>query len=251
MYEITFISEADFEKNVLDAINIYNATLQDMNLAMFNSNIIDPIKLLFDKEVYHNDFESVINFEVLRQKDKTNTNAIGYFHQNMFKYINGCSVPKEGWDVIVEKSKYKICVEMKNKHNTMNSSAAQRTYIRMLNHVANNKRDFCYLVEVISKKSQSIVWSPIVDNKTIKNNHIKRVSIDQFYKEVTGVDDAFFQICMQLPKTIRKLIRDKNVIVNNNNKLFDEIKGVNSDYLFAFYLLAFKSYEGFDQLGNH
>lgn len=40
------------------------------------------------------------------------------------KYLkNGWSVPKEGFDIVNEKKK--IFVEMKNKHNTMNSSSSQ------------------------------------------------------------------------------------------------------------------------------
>lgn len=250
MYNLSFIAESDFEKIVLETIDVYNRTLSNINLEQFNSNIIDPIKFLFDKEICHKDYETVINYEIARQKDKTNTNAIGYFHQNMFKYITNCQVPEQGWDVIVDKKKYKICVEMKNKHNTMNSSSAQRTYIKMLNHLLNNKKDYCYLVEVISKRSQNIEWQSIVNGQCIKNKHLRRVSIDQFYKEVTGVNDAFYQLCIQLPKTIKKLLDSNVTTCVQNSDLISEIRKIHPNYLYAFYLMAFKSYEGFDALSN-
>ena len=68
-----------------------------------------------------------IKDELVRQRDKTNSNAIGYFHQNMFKYIRNCEVLREEFDVIFTQSDgNKIYVEMKNKHNTMNSSSSQK-----------------------------------------------------------------------------------------------------------------------------
>ena len=45
----------------------------------------------------------------------------------MFKYIRNCEVPREGFDVIfTQNDGKKVYVEMKNKHNTMNSSSSQK-----------------------------------------------------------------------------------------------------------------------------
>ena len=49
--------------------------------------LIDPIKLTFDARVYQKSIDFVIENEVLRQIDKSNTNHIGYFHQNIFRYM--------------------------------------------------------------------------------------------------------------------------------------------------------------------
>ncbi|MDE5540109.1 MAG: Eco47II family restriction endonuclease, partial [Bacilli bacterium] len=100
MWNIKFISKEDFKKHVSNTIKTYDNTLKGINLKAFNSNIIDPIKLTFDSKVYKKTIEEVIENEIARQRDKTNTNAIGYFHQNMFKYIEGCEVPDVGFDVI-------------------------------------------------------------------------------------------------------------------------------------------------------
>ena len=99
-YNLDFISESDFESHVANTLATYNKSLKSINLKNFNSNIVDPIKLLFDKSVYKKSFEDIISMELQRQRDKSNTNAIGYFHQNMFKYIKNCTVPEHGWDVI-------------------------------------------------------------------------------------------------------------------------------------------------------
>jgi len=63
-------------------------------------------------------------------------------------------VPKTGFDIVnINK---KIFVEMKNKHNTMNSSSAQKTYINMQDVIVKDSKSTCMLVEVIAKKSQNI-----------------------------------------------------------------------------------------------
>lgn len=248
MYKINFIKENQFEENVYNTLMVYNNSLKKMNLTEFNKNIIDPIKLCFDKGFYNKKFEEIIKMEIARQHDKTNTNAIGYFHQNMFKYINKCNVPKTGWDVIYAGKEYNIYVEMKNKHNTMNSSSAQKTYIGMQNQILKTPNDYCYLVEVIAKKSQNIVWTCSINNKKVKNEHIRRVSIDQFYKEVTGIDNAFFQICQQLPITIEKIVKNEIANLETSNAVIKEIKNINPNILLAFYKLSFETYIGFDEV---
>ena len=93
MWNISFISEEDFQKNIKDTVLNYFGTMNSVDLNSFNSNIIDPIKLIFDMKVYGKTPESLINDEINRQIDKTNSNSIGYFNQYMFKYIQNCEVP--------------------------------------------------------------------------------------------------------------------------------------------------------------
>ena len=127
-WEISFITEEQFKQHVAETIRKYGDSLMPYDLKMFNANIIDPIKLLFDRSVYGASWEEIISNEIFRQRDKSNNNSIGYFHQYMFKMIKNCEVPDSGWDVIYrnpEGIKFEGCelvstvyVEMKNKHNT-------------------------------------------------------------------------------------------------------------------------------------
>ncbi|MDR0887418.1 MAG: Eco47II family restriction endonuclease [Candidatus Nomurabacteria bacterium] len=246
MYNLAFISQADFEGHVLKTIGEYNEALQGIDLAKFNNNIIDPIKLLFDKSVYGESFDGIIDFELQRQRDKTNSNSIGYFHQNIFQYIKGCTVPPHGFDVIyIDGNGKHVYVEMKNKHNTMNSASSQKTYMKMQSQILKTPNEQCFLVEVIAKKSQNIAWNCKVDETPMSDERIRRVSIDQFYKLVTGIDDAFYQICIQLPITITSLINANKFITAEKDTALEELKRTNPDMLTALYMLAFKSYEGF------
>lgn len=177
-YCIPFIKQEDFENHVAQTIKTYNATLKSIDLAKFNSNIIDPIKLTFDKALFRKSIEDIIELEIHRQRDKSNTNAIGYFHQYMFKYIANCEVPQHGFDVIFTQTNgTKIYVEMKNKHNTMNSSSSQKTYIGMQNQILNHPDDMCFLVEAIAKHSQNIIWKCSVNGERL---HTRKSDVFQW-----------------------------------------------------------------------
>lgn len=248
MWDLDFIDRNDFKKHVSDTIKTYDNTLKGIDLHSFNSNIIDPIKLTFDSKVYRKTIEEVIENELVRQRDKTNTNAIGYFHQNLFKYIANCEVPNVGFDVIYTRTNgSKVYVEMKNKHNTMNSSAAQKTFLKMTTQLLNDDNCDCYLVEIIAKKSQNIIWNVSLDYERVSNEHIKRVSIDKFYEEVTGDKDAFYKICKQLPIIIDEIIAENDEFVVEDDTVISELRSKNPDILKSLYMLAFSTYEGFKE----
>ena len=168
-WSLDFISEEDFKNHVRATIMKYGEKLESYDLKRFNSNLIDPIKLIFDKSVYRTSWEEIVNNEIFRQRDKSNNNDIGYFHQNIFSYFKGCEVPTAGWDVIYRNADgiqmpdgdivHTIYVEMKNKHNTMNSASSAKTYIKMQGQILEDDDCACLLVEAIAKKSQNIKWS--------------------------------------------------------------------------------------------
>ena len=246
MWDLDFIDRNDFKKHVSDTIKTYDNTLKGIDLHSFNSNVIDPIRLTVDSKVYRKTIEEVIENELVRQRDKTNTNAIGYFHQNLFKYIDNCEVPNVGFDVIYTRPNgSRVYVEMKNKHNTMNSSAAQKTFLKMTTQILNDDNCDCYLVEIIAKRSQNIVWNVSLDYERVSNEHIKRVSIDKFYEEVTGDKDAFYKICKQLPIIIDEIISENDEFVVEDDTVISELRSTNPDILKSLYMLAFSTYEGF------
>lgn len=241
-YNLSFISDADLFKHVKDAVEVYSAS---MDLKKFNKNLIDPIKLTFDKIVYKKTIEEIIDSEIIRQLDKTNTNGIGYFHQNIFKYIGGKAwlVPKEGFDIVNESQS--IYIEMKNKHNTMNSSASQKTYMKMQNVIINEPQAVCMLVEVIAKKSQNIAWETTVDKVKMKHESIRRVSIDKFYEIVTGSKTSFKELCLALPIVVKDVVDSMMEEVVKNTVITD-LKDYGTNTLTSIYLLAFHKYDGFE-----
>lgn len=248
MYCLDFIAQTDFEKQVLDTIKSYQKALKSIDLDQFNSNIIDPVKLVFDKHIFNLHYEKIIELEVHRQRDKSNSNSIGYFHQNLFRYIDNCEVPDEGWDVIFRGAERTYYIEMKNKHNTMNSSSSAKTFMKMQQQLLLDRECICALVEVIAKMSQNIPWQITIDKikqPTIEN--LRRISIDQFYGIVTGDNEAFSKICFQLPITIKKLLKEFPCCVVEEDSVLDELKMMSIDLERALFKIAFRTYGGFEK----
>ena len=97
-YGLNFISDHDIYEHVKVTVLKYRFKI---DLKKFIKNLLDPIKLTFDSVVYKKDIEEVLENEIIRQLDKSNTNHIGYFNQNIFKYLDDkWTVPKTGYDII-------------------------------------------------------------------------------------------------------------------------------------------------------
>lgn len=244
-YNLNFISNNDLYNHVKETIEKYRFQI---DLKQFNSNLIDPIKLTFDSKIYGYPLKDVIESEIIRQIDKSNTNHIGYFHQNIFNHIgDGWSVPVSGYDVIHEEKKH--FVEMKNKHNTMNSSSSQKTYMRMQNTLLADAEATCMLVEVIAKKSQNIKWKTRLDGVAVEHEKIRRVSIDKFYELATGEIEAFKDLCEQIPVVIDDIVSDID-LDEHSNTVFSELREISPNLLKSIYLLSFDKYEGFNDSLN-
>lgn len=269
MWDLSFITRDELFCHVRATIEKYGEKLESFDIVRFNKNIIDPVKMIFDKTVYQTSWETIVSNEIFRQRDKSNNNDIGYFHQRIFQYVPNCVVPDNGkdggWDVIFRKDDgillpdgetvHTVYVEMKNKHNTMNSAAAGKTYIKMQNQLLSDDDCACFLVEAIAKKSQNIKWSTTVDGKEVSHKKIRRVSIDEFYSLVTGQEDAFYQLCMVLPEVISDVVGEANSGVRvPNDTVYGELSKIanktgemdpNLAMAMAVYLLGFSSYKGF------
>lgn len=276
-WDIDFITRDQLKAHIKNTIEKFMENTKPLNLKQFNKNIIDPIKLTFDKALNNDSWEDIINKEIVRQKDKANTNDIGYFHQNLFKYITNCEVPpngqKGGWDIIYRNPNgitieneigskdtvHTIYAEMKNKHNTMNNASANDTYIKMQNQLLSDDDCFCFLIEVIAKHSQNIVWTVTLKNKEkAKHKRIRRVSIDKFYEIITNDKNAFYKLCIHLPELIYEVTTENsNLFEFEQDTVFSELNETlskttlidqNNSYLYALYMLGFSEYNGFDQL---
>ena len=222
MWNLSFITEQDFTDHVKATIEKYGEKLESFDLKRFNKNIIDPIKLIFDKTVYQSSWDEIVSNEIFRQRDKSNNNDIGYFHQRIFQYIKNCHVPPNGeeggWDVIYENA------------------------------------DGIPIPEAIAQRSQNIKWETTVDKKKVGHKLIRRVSIDQFYALVTGQDDAFYQMCMVLPSVIEKAVKELEGTIVPHDTVIDELKSMASKQniesedlaiAMAAYMLGFGTYKGF------
>jgi hypothetical protein len=269
MWPLSFISEADLTSHVQATIKHYGERLESFDLIRFNKNLIDPIKLIFDKAVYQSTWKEIVSNEIFRQRDKSNNNDIGYFHQRIFSYIKNCHSPENGkeggWDVIYKNKDgislpdgiviHTIYIEMKNKHNTMNSASAAKTMLKMHAQLIKDDDCACFLVEAIAQHSQNIKWETTVDKQKFGNKYIRRVSIDKFYEIVTGQQDAFYQMCMVLPTVIQKAVDSLGSKFVPHDTVYEELEGISKKFkvesddlaiAMAAYMLGFGNYKGFN-----
>ena len=182
----------------------------------------------------------------------------------MFSYFEGCEVPQAGWDVIYRNPNgivmpdgdvvHTLYVEMKNKHNTMNSASSAKTYIKMQSQILDDDDCACLLVEAIAKRSQNIKWTTKVDGKNVQHRLIRRVSMDQFYAIVTGDENAFYKMCMALPETINEVVNEEGAVTVPQDTVIQELRKVAELYgeqpedlamAMSVYMLGFNTYLGF------
>lgn len=112
----------------------------------------------------------------------------------------------------------------------------------------------------MQKKSQNIKWSTKVDGKNVQHRLIRRVSMDQFYAILTGEEDAFYKMCMELPKVIDSVVNEEGSVKVPHDTVIDELRKVASLYdgenselsmAMAVYMLGFNTYMGFgDNIPN-
>lgn len=244
-YRLRFISDADLYDHTKETVKRFRT---GMTLEQFKSNIVDPIKMTFDTHVYGKSVEDVIDSEVMRQLNKSNENLIGNFHQNMFKFVGGgWEVPQTGADGFdVENHERHIFAEIKNKHNTMNSSSAKSVHSHMRGLIQGDTRACCYLVEIVAKTSQDIPWklasSPLREDR---QERLRRISIDRFYEIVTGDPTAFRDLCSVLGRVIDDILEEDPNVVGENSVL-KELKLEDGDVLRTIFKMSFGSYRGFD-----
>ncbi|HIT90536.1 MAG TPA: Eco47II family restriction endonuclease, partial [Candidatus Merdenecus merdavium] len=85
---------------------------------------------------------------------------------------------------------------------------------------------------------------------------IRRVSLDQFYALVTNEEDSFFQMCMNLPEVIEKVVNSSSDVKVPEDTVLKELQNIakqignESEELpmaMAVYMLGFSTYKGFEQ----
>ena len=154
-------------------------------------------------------------------------------------------MPVKGFDIVNDSKS--IYVEMKNKHNTMNSSSSRATYEKMERQLKANPKSTCYLVEVIAKDSQDIIWELTIDGQKKNNPKIRRLSIDKFYELVTGDAEAFIKVCNALRSAIENVLSESSS-KNFSNTVLSELQRDNPKLMENIFSISFNKYQGFDKL---
>lgn len=205
--------------------NLHKSYLQakaDISKVKFYKNKIDTIKLTFDAKFNELDIETLIKTEITRQIDKSINNAIGTFHEQILGGIkNFESGSLSGYDIKAKDNT--IFAEIKNKHNTMNSSSAESTFQKLADYANTYKKANCYLVQILAKGSFNKKWKGIINHKEYSHSRVHKISGDQFYKLLSGCDTALFDLYNILPLAIEDYLKKIKLIENKDNSALKEI----------------------------
>jgi hypothetical protein len=221
---VDFISDEHLLFCVANLYKAYTKAKNNIDKKNFYSNKVDTIKLTFDAKFNNIDEESLIQAEILRQIDKSINNSIGTFHEQILGGIAGFEVGKlSGFDV--KATDDTMFADIKNKHNTMNSSSAESLFQKLKNYADTYKKAKCYWVQILAKGSFTELWKGEINGKEYSHSRVYKISGDQFYALLSGQEDALFQLYKALPTAINDYlcsINQTELIVENS--ALDEIK---------------------------
>jgi Eco47II restriction endonuclease len=221
---VNFISDKHLLTCVANLHKAYLKAKNNITKKNFYSNKVDTIKLTFDSKFNDIDEESLIQAEILRQIDKSINNSIGTFHEQILGGIRGFEVGNlSGFDIKAQDNT--LFADIKNKHNTMNSSSAEALFQKLARYADDYKIAKCYWVQILAKNSFNELWKGEINGKEYSHSRVNKISGDQFYALLSGQEDAFFQLHKNLPIAIKDYLSsvEKSKILKENSAL-DEIK---------------------------
>jgi hypothetical protein len=207
--------------------NLYNAYLKAKNNITkknFYSNKVDTIKLTFDSKFNDIDEEKLIQSEILRQIDKSINNSIGTFHEQILGGIKGFEAGNlSGYDI--KATDNTLFADIKNKHNTMNSSASEALFQKLKRYADDYKQAKCYWVQILAKGSFCELWRGDINGKEYSHSRVYKISGDQFYALLSGEQNALFQLYKVLPIAINDYLKSiDNTEEITENSALEEIK---------------------------
>jgi Eco47II restriction endonuclease len=235
--------------------NLHKAYLKAKNNVTkknFYTNKVDTIKLTFDAQFNNIEGESLIQAEILRQIDKSINNSIGTFHEQILGGIAGFEIGiLSGFDIKAHDNT--LFADIKNKHNTMNSSSSESLFQKLKGYADTYKRATCYWVQILAKGSFNEKWEGEINGKEYSHSRVYKISGDQFYALLSGQDDALFQLYKVLPHAIKdylNALETQTGVIENSalDEIKTEIKTTNRSILDQITFENYNYYLDFDKL---
>ena len=221
---VDFISDEHLLVCIATLHKSYLKAKNNITKKNFYANKVDTFKLTFDASFNNIDEESLIQTEILRQIDKSINNSIGTFHEQILGGIEGFEVGKlSGFDI--KASDNTLFADIKNKHNTMNSSSAEALFQKLARYADDYKKATCYWVQILAKNSFDELWKGEINGKEYSHSRVHKISGDQFYALLSGQEDALFQLYKVLPIAIMDYLNAaEQSKKTKDNSALEEIK---------------------------
>ncbi len=220
---LDFISDEHLLRCIKTLHDSYVKAKSNVSKKKFYNNKIDTFKLTFDAQFNNLSENSVIETEILRQIDKSINNSIGTFHEQVLGGIKGYERGNlSGFDVKAKDDT--LFADIKNKHNTMNSSAAEALFQKLARYANDYKQAQCYWVQILAKGSFNEHWTGDINGKEYSHSRVFKISGDQFYFLLTGKENAFFELYQALPKAISDFLSEEKKQNETENSALSELE---------------------------
>jgi hypothetical protein len=188
---VNFISDEHLLTCIANLHKSYLKTKSAVTKKKFYKNKVDTVKLTFDAKFNDIDEETLIEGEILRQIDKSVNNSIGTFHEQVLGGIEGYEVGKlSGFDIRAKDNT--LFADIKNKHNTMNSSAAESLFQKLARYADTYKQAKCYWVQILAKNSFNEHWAGEINRKEYSHSRVYKISGDQYHALLSKQQDALY-----------------------------------------------------------
>lgn len=223
---VNFITDEHLLSCIKELHQSYLRAKKNITKSKFYKNKIDTIKLTFDSKFNGIDEKELIETEILRQIDKSINNSIGTFHEQILGGINGYEVGNlSGFDIKAENDT--LFADIKNKHNTMNSSSAEALFQKLARYADDYKQAKCYWVQILAKNSFNEHWKGDINGKEYSHSRVFKISGDQFYALLSGDENAFYNLYKALPTAIDDYL--KSIKASTKQKEDSALKEIESE----------------------
>lgn len=229
---VDFVSDDDFLECVEKVVESYpdddekEQTSWETLSQYKNTN--DPFKTLFDLYGYQFDLDEWNEFEIQRRTDKSVSNKIGNFHQNLLGKVDGWENLKRGHPskLDLKKEDNSIFIELKNKHNTQNSTSLEpcRNKLEKILETCPDAKE-AYWAYIVSDNCKSFtrVWE--YPGRTV-DSRIMEIAGANVYTLVTDNPNAFKQLFDALPKAMNDILGEEYHLTNEDQKIMDKYRNL-------------------------
>lgn len=196
---VNFITDEHLLTCVEHLHQSYLRAKNNISKKSFYTNKVDTIKLTFDSKFNDINEDDLIQSEILRQIDKSINNSIGTFHEQILGGIDGFEVGNlSGFDV--KASDDTLFAIFGSKEIPQNISDA------VFEKLANAARVFLkaklYYVLLDDDSDTNEKWVIGHEEYIVSQKRVFKISLKQFYAEVTKQENAYQDLSDVLPKVI-------------------------------------------------
>lgn len=249
---VNFITDEHLLNCIEHLHKAYLRAKNNISQKSFYTNKVDTIKLTFDAQFNDINENDLIQSEILRQIDKSINNSIGTFHEQILGGISGFEIGKlSGFDI--KATDNTLFADIKNKHNTMNSSSAEALFQKLARYADDYKKSKCYWVQILAKSSFNEHWKGEINGKEYSHSRVYKISGDQFYALLSGEEDALLQLYKALPLATKEYLtssQQEESIVESSalDEILSETATTKRSILDQITFDNYSYYLGFDKL---